>query len=97
MKKQKLKINDDLKRQLKEIHGILEKIDPYPLNDGELNHVKGGCGGTCYVTCAWYCEATCSDSCMRLEKRDAYGIGAYCVLLPTQNQTDWDKRRRLAD
>jgi len=96
MKKQKLDVGDALKIRLKEIHGVLEKAGPYPLEDRELALIKGGCGGTCYVTCAGYCEAYCAESCMTYETMFDGGTGLFCMLLPSQNQVDWKERRRKA-
>jgi len=50
----KLTFNAELRDGLKNLR---EKLGP-TISDDALSHVVGGyCGGTCYITCSWYCRS----------------------------------------
>lgn len=51
--KRKLEINEALKMQLREMRDILAGVDP---SEPEDLSQPLGCGGTCYVTCSYWCE-----------------------------------------
>jgi hypothetical protein len=49
----KLTINAELRDGLKNVR---KKLGPR-ISDARMSKVVGGyCGGTCYITCAWYCR-----------------------------------------
>ncbi len=50
----KLTFNAEVRERLKNLR---EKLGP-TIPDDKLSQVVGGyCGGTCYITCSWYCRA----------------------------------------
>lgn len=49
----KLTFNAELKNDLKDLR---ERLGPR-ISDEKLSNAVGGyCGGTCYITCSWYCR-----------------------------------------
>ncbi len=61
MKKRKLEISNETKMKLQEMRKLLAGVEPD--TPGDLD-VAMGCGGTCYVTCSYWCELQCAGSCL---------------------------------
>lgn len=60
MEKKRVEISDELKFKLQEMKGILGGIP----DDNSFEVAAAGCGGYCMVTCSYYCESQCRESCM---------------------------------
>lgn len=63
----KLTINAELRNGLKNLR---EKLGP-TIPDDKMSRVVGGyCGGTCYITCAYYCRGDKSTEEVALPPKD---------------------------
>jgi hypothetical protein len=77
MKVQKLIVN---KKITSHIEKVLEALgNNEGITNEEANLIRAqGCGGICHCSCSWYCESTCSESCMGTEW--LYGNKMHCRL-----------------
>jgi len=90
MKTRRLNIKDDVRIRLQKIR---ESLAGVTLDDEEMSKILiGGCGGICYVTCSFYCESSCKESCMCSSTWiEGWGPDLWCIMLPSQNGTDWER------
>lgn len=72
MEKKRVEISEELKFKLQEMKRILGGVP----DDSSFDVSLAGCGGICEITCSYYCERACSESCM-----DVRG-SAHCRLKP---------------
>jgi hypothetical protein len=80
MKKMKLEVSKNEKLILEKMRERL--ADVLIEDDGKLSRIKGGCGEQCMITCAWWCEDACQESCM-MTSTDILGpLGNLCAHKP---------------
>lgn len=61
MNKRKLEISVETKMKLEEMRQLLAGVEP----DAPAGIDVANCGGTCYVTCSYWCETYCAGSCLQ--------------------------------